>query len=117
MPRDEALKAITLYPARFLGLGAELGSIEAGKRGDIVVFSGDPLDFSSWIEEVYIDGILAYDKDRDTRLAELMGPLPEPSEDAPADAPTENSDEARDGADEAEAHEERGEPDRGGRDR
>ena len=75
IPREEALRAITLNPARFLGLGDQIGSIEAGKRGDIVVFSGDPLDFSSWVEEVYIDGMLAYDRARDHRLDELVGPL------------------------------------------
>ncbi len=80
IPRNVALRAITLNPARFLGLEDEIGSIEAGKRGDIVVLSGDPLDFSSWVEEVYIDGILAYDRTRDSRLDELMGPLAKEAE-------------------------------------
>ena len=73
IPREVALAAITLTPARLLGMADEVGSIEVGKRGDIVILSGDPLDFASWVEEVYIDGVLAYDRDRDPRLAELIG--------------------------------------------
>jgi imidazolonepropionase-like amidohydrolase len=72
VPRDVALKAITLYPAQIIGMGDQLGSLEVGKVANIVVFSGDPLDFSSWVEQVYIDGILAYDRERDHRLQELL---------------------------------------------
>ncbi len=83
IPRNVALRAITLHPARCLGLDAEIGSIEVGKRGDIVVLSGDPLDFTSWVEAVYIDGILAYDRERDPRLRELIGLLQSPAEEKP----------------------------------
>lgn len=72
VPRSEALKAITLNPAEMLGLGDRLGSIEAGKAGNLVVFSGDPLDFGSWVEMVFIDGVLAYDRSKDARLMELL---------------------------------------------
>jgi len=72
IPRDVALKAITLHPAEMLGLGESHGSLEVGKSANIVVFSGDPLDFSSWVEHVYIDGIHAYDRARDHRLQELL---------------------------------------------
>lgn len=72
IPRDVAIKAITLYPAEMLGLGDSLGSIEPGKVANLVVLSGDPLDFSSWVEHVYIDGIHAYDRSRDHRLQELL---------------------------------------------
>lgn len=92
IPRDVALASITLHPARMLGLGDEIGSIEVGKRGDIVVLSGDPLDFSSWVEQVYIDGILAYDRERDPRLGELVGlESPDEDPDEEADAPTEEA--------------------------
>lgn len=72
VPRTTAFKAITLHPAEMIGMGDTLGSIEVGKTANIVVFSGDPLDFSSWVEKVYIDGILAYDRERDHRLEKLM---------------------------------------------
>ena len=47
-----------------------------GKLADIVVFSGDPLDFNSWVEQVYIRGILAYDRKDDVRLKRLLGDEP-----------------------------------------
>jgi hypothetical protein len=72
VPRQAALEAITLNPARALGMEDMLGSIEPGKIGNIVVFSGDPLDFDSWVEHVFIDGVHAYDRSKDPRLAEVM---------------------------------------------
>ncbi|MGE3109413.1 MAG: amidohydrolase family protein [Phycisphaerales bacterium] len=72
IPRQAALESITLNPAKFLGLEASLGSLEVGKTANIVAFSGDPLDFSSWVELVYIDGIKAYDREKDVRLDELL---------------------------------------------
>ncbi len=72
IPREAALKAITLNPATMLGLGDRLGSIEVGKTANLAVYSGDPLDFNSWVEHVYIDGILAYDRAKDPRLKELL---------------------------------------------
>lgn len=73
VPRQTALEAITLNPARMIGLGDQLGSLEVGKVANVVVFSGDPLDFQSWVELVYVDGILAYDRTKDVRLKELLG--------------------------------------------
>ncbi len=72
VPRQTALESITLNPAKFLGLEKRLGSLEVGKTGNVVVFSGDPLDFSSWVELVYVDGIRAYDRSKDTRLEEIL---------------------------------------------
>ncbi|TWT42267.1 N-substituted formamide deformylase precursor [Phycisphaerae bacterium RAS1] len=72
VPRDEALKAITLNPAKMLGLGDRLGSLEAGKDATLVVYSGDPLDFNSVVEKVFIDGILAYQREKDVRLQRLL---------------------------------------------
>lgn len=72
IPRQTALQAITLNPARLIGLEDRLGSIETGKAANIVVFSGDPLDFNSWVELVYIDGIRAYERSKDVRLSEIL---------------------------------------------
>jgi hypothetical protein len=73
IPREAALRAITLNPARMLGVEDRLGSLEVGKAGDVVVLSGDPLDFNSWVQQAYIGGILAYDRSKDVRLKELLG--------------------------------------------
>ena len=70
--RDEALRAITLNPAKVLGLDQRLGSIEPGKDAHLVVFSGDPLDFNSVVERVFIDGIPAYEREKDVRLKRLL---------------------------------------------
>lgn len=72
IPRQAALEAITINPAKMLGLDDQLGTIEVGKIANLVVFSGDPLDFNSWVEYSYIDGILAYDRARDHRLTEIL---------------------------------------------
>lgn len=60
MEEEEALKAITLYPARILKLEERLGSLEKGKDADMVVMSGHPLDWRTQVEKVFIDGRLVY---------------------------------------------------------
>lgn len=72
IPRSVAIKAITLTPAKLLGLEKRLGSIEPGKDANLVVFSGDPLDFQSVVERVFINGIPAYDRTKDVRLQRLL---------------------------------------------
>ena len=74
VPRDEALKAITLNPAKILRLEKQLGSLEPGKDANLVIFSGDPLDFASVVEQVFIDGIPAYERTKDVRLQRLLSP-------------------------------------------
>lgn len=70
--RKKALEAITINPAKMLGLDDQIGSIEVGKTANLVVFTDDPLDFYSMVDFVYIDGIMAYDRSRDHRLKQLM---------------------------------------------
>ena len=53
---EEALRAITLNPAELLGLGKQLGSIEEGKRADLLLVDGDPLDIRSKVAQVWLDG-------------------------------------------------------------
>jgi imidazolonepropionase-like amidohydrolase len=68
LPKDEALKAVTLYPAQILGVADQLGSLETGKSATIIVTSGDPLDFPTKIEAAYIDGRKIDLSNRQTRL-------------------------------------------------
>lgn len=56
LPWDTALQSITLAPARIFGVDDRIGSIEAGKRADIVIWNGDPLELRSYPEQVYIAG-------------------------------------------------------------
>ena len=53
----EALAMITSRPAEALGLGGEVGTLGAGRRGDVVIWSGDPLENDSAAEAVWIDGV------------------------------------------------------------
>jgi len=55
---EDALKAITLAPAQILGLDSELGSLAVGKRANVILASGDPIDPRTQIKSVYIDGQL-----------------------------------------------------------
>lgn len=68
LPRDEALKSITLYPAQILGVGDRLGSIEPGKVADLIVTDGDPLEITTHVEQVYINGKPTSMESRHTRL-------------------------------------------------
>ena len=54
----EALKTITSAPAEAIGMGGDFGSLAPGRRGDVVIWSGDPLESSSAAETVFIDGVL-----------------------------------------------------------
>lgn len=53
---DQAFAAITSLPAEVVGMGGEIGSLRAGRRGDLVIWSGDPLEVTSAAERVWIDG-------------------------------------------------------------
>ena len=53
----EAFAMISSRPAEAVGMGAEIGSLAAGRRGDVVIWSGDPLELSSAPEAVWIDGV------------------------------------------------------------
>jgi imidazolonepropionase-like amidohydrolase len=56
LPREEALKAITLNPAKILGIADEVGSLEVGKIANVVIWTGDPLQGRSRVEAVFIKG-------------------------------------------------------------
>jgi imidazolonepropionase-like amidohydrolase len=62
----EAMKWITANPAKALGIAAQTGSLEPGKRADIVIWDHDPFSIYARTERVYVDGGLAYDR-RDPR--------------------------------------------------
>lgn len=63
LDEETALKAITLHPAQALKVDNELGSIEVGKRADLVAFDGHPFDFRSRVKWVVVDGQVWHNSD------------------------------------------------------
>ncbi len=59
---EDAIGWITLNPARALGVAGETGSLEVGKRADVVLWSGDPFSVYTRTERVFVDGALVYDR-------------------------------------------------------
>jgi imidazolonepropionase-like amidohydrolase len=56
LPADEALKALTINPAQMWGVEKDLGSLDVGKMGNVVVANGDPLDVKTDVKHVFIQG-------------------------------------------------------------
>src|SRR5262249_15282456 len=54
---DDPLRAITLGPAQALGVADKYGTLEPGKVADVVIWSGDPFEFSPATERVFIRGV------------------------------------------------------------
>jgi imidazolonepropionase-like amidohydrolase len=61
LPYNEALKTITINPAKLLGLDKRIGSIEKGKDADLVLYDGDPFEYTTHVCKVIIDGVLVAD--------------------------------------------------------
>lgn len=70
LPMEEGLKAVTLYPAQILGVADQLGSIEVGKRANLVLTTGDLLQVSSQVQAIFIDGKPIEPTNKQTRLYE-----------------------------------------------
>lgn len=60
--RADAIKAVTIIPAEMLGVSNRVGSLEEGKDADFIVLTGDPLDLTSRIDWVFVDGRRVFGK-------------------------------------------------------
>jgi imidazolonepropionase-like amidohydrolase len=78
-PRDKALAAVTLEPARLLGVADRVGSIEPGKDADLVVTDGDLFDIRSRVVGAYLDGKELDLSDKQKRLYERYRNRPKPA--------------------------------------
>jgi imidazolonepropionase-like amidohydrolase len=67
LPREVAIEALTVNPASILGFDDRVGSLTPGLDGDIVIWSGDPLDINSRAERVLIAGVPVYEWDAATQ--------------------------------------------------
>jgi imidazolonepropionase-like amidohydrolase len=73
LTEDEALRLATINPAIHLGLDHRMGSIEAGKDADLVIWTGHPLSTYSRVETTFIEGEIYFDRQRDqARRVELV---------------------------------------------
>jgi imidazolonepropionase-like amidohydrolase len=73
MSEEEALKLVTLNPAKLLHLDNRTGSIRNGKDADLVLWSDNPLSIYAKAEKTFVDGILYYDINKDLELREELG--------------------------------------------
>ncbi len=73
---EEALRAITLTPAEIFGVEGRIGSLRAGRDANIVIWSGDPFEFSTRVEAVFIRGRRITEPSRQDMLSERYKQLP-----------------------------------------
>ncbi|HEX4961774.1 MAG TPA: amidohydrolase [Thermoanaerobaculia bacterium] len=71
LKEEDAIRWLTINPAKSLGIGQQTGSLEAGKMADVVLWSGNPFSVYSRAEKVYIDGALVYDRNDPAHQPEM----------------------------------------------
>lgn len=76
MTWEQALRAVTLSPAETFGVANQYGSLEVGKVANVVVWTGDPFEFSTGVEHVFIRGKEIPLRSRQTELLERYKTLP-----------------------------------------
>ena len=76
LPWEEALRAVTLAPAEVFGVAENVGSLQAGRDANVVVWSGDPFEFATRAERVYIKGRDAREPSRQDMLIDRYKTLP-----------------------------------------
>jgi imidazolonepropionase-like amidohydrolase len=68
VPEEDALKFVTLNPARMLHIDDKVGSLKAGKDADVVIWSANPLSIYAKAEKTFVDGIAYWDIEKDAQL-------------------------------------------------
>jgi imidazolonepropionase-like amidohydrolase len=68
LPREEALRAVTIYPAQIFGVDKMIGSIEQGKAANLIVTDGDPLEFRTRLKHMFVNGHLTDLTNKHTHL-------------------------------------------------
>lgn len=76
MTWENALKAVTLWPAEIFGVSDRVGSLSAGRDANVVVWSGDPFEFTTHAEHVWVRGVERTEKTRQDLLTERYLNLP-----------------------------------------
>jgi len=68
VPEEDALKFVTLNPARMLHIDDKVGSLKAGKDADVVIWTANPLSIYARAEKTFVDGIAYWDLDKDMQV-------------------------------------------------
>ncbi len=68
LSEEEALKMVTINPAKMLHVDNKVGSIKAGKDADLVVWSDNPLSIYAKAEKTMVDGIVYFDREKDAQM-------------------------------------------------
>jgi len=76
MTWDDALRAVTLAPAEMFGVADRVGSLQAGREGNVVVWSGDPFEFTTRVEHVFVRGREYTESTRQDMLMQRYKSLP-----------------------------------------
>ena len=76
MTWENALKAVTLWPAEIFGVADRVGSLAPGRDANVVVWSGDPFEFTTHVEHVWVRGVERTEKTRQDLLTERYLNLP-----------------------------------------
>lgn len=74
LAEKDALEALTIKPARLLGLADRVGSLEEGKDADIIILDGNPLDYRTYVDFTIVNGRVLYDKSRSTLFQKIPKP-------------------------------------------
>jgi len=68
LTEEEALKMVTINPAKMLHVDSKVGSIKAGKDADLVLWSDNPLSIYAKAEKTMVDGIVYFDREKDAQM-------------------------------------------------
>jgi hypothetical protein len=75
LDEDLAFRGITLEPARMLKIDDRVGSLEVGKDADVLIWSGHPLHYRSFVKKAWINGKIYYEKEKSLLFKDV--PLPQ----------------------------------------
>ncbi|HKW55771.1 MAG TPA: amidohydrolase family protein [Candidatus Acidoferrum sp.] len=76
LPYDQALKAVTIYPAEIFGVGDQLGTLETGKVANVIVTNGEPLELTTEVKYLFIKGQRTSLENKHLRLYEKYSKRP-----------------------------------------
>jgi len=80
LPREKALRSITLHPAQMIGVGESLGSLTVKKEATFIAVNGDLFDIRANVQRMWIEGKEVDLKSRHTRLYKKYHQRPRPAD-------------------------------------